>query len=94
MNSEYSDFLDSFTHWTYHITNEYLLVCDLKGFLIENNTVYGEYLLSKLMVTSQSDLSRFIRTNIGIVAILNYFRKHKCNKICTGLKLKKHAYQR
>ncbi len=90
-----SALLDCFSHWTYHKTNTYLIIYDLDGYLIENtadNTV--NYLLSDSAIICQSDRSRFTLTNINLVGILDFFRKHECNKICTNLKLKKHTFQR
>ena len=87
--SEYSNTLDSFAHWTYQITSEYLLVCDLQGFIIDKK----QYVLTDPAIICPEDNYRFSETNLGINAVHNFFANHQCNPFCKALNLKKHYKQ-
>ncbi len=81
--------LDAFSHWSYQATDEYLIVTDLQGMLIENK----EYILTDPAITSPEGHDRFSSTNLGIKGVQKFFETHKCNYICKHLNLKKHKYQ-
>ena len=79
-----------FRHWTYQITNKYLIVTDLQGF----NRSDKEYLLTDPAITSALGLLRFTNTNLGIDGEKHFFESHQCNLICKHLKLEKHEKQK
>ena len=85
----YSCTLDSFAHWTYEYSNEYLMVNDLQGMIIDKK----EYLLTDPAIACPEDHDRFTASNLGIKGIQKCFQSHQCNHICKYLKLKRHKYQ-
>ena len=59
---DYSATVNAFAHWTHQITNEYLTVTDLQGF-VKSET---EYILTDPAILSPESLLRFGVTNLGI----------------------------
>ena len=80
---------DAFAHWSYQASNEYLIVTDLQGMIIENR----EYVLTDPAIACPEDHDRFTASNLGIKGVEKYFQSHQCNHICKYLKLKRHKYQ-
>lgn len=90
----YSNTLDSFSHWTYCATNKYLLVSDLQGFIIKSKNLQpDEFLLTDPAILCPQNMNRFSVTNLGIKAVEEFFKKHRCNSFCIALKLQKHKLQ-
>ena len=85
----YSCTLDAFSHWTYQITSEYLIVTDLQGMIIDNK----EYILTDPAISSPDSPNRFSTTNLGQKGVKKFFETHSCNHLCKHLELKKHLYQ-
>jgi hypothetical protein len=88
----YACVIDAFAHWTYYITDEYLIVLDLQG-ILKSRDGRKEFILTDPAIICPEDLKRFGPTNLGIKGIQKYFEKHRCNHICQKLKLAKHRYQ-
>ena len=79
----------AFSHFTYDVTDGYLLVCDLQG--ISDVAEKGKkeiFLLTDPAIHCAKHL-RFGKTNLFSVGIEKIFRKHECNKYCQALGLKK-----
>jgi hypothetical protein len=74
----------AFSHFTYDITNGYLLVNDLQGITTEKNK--KRILLLTDPAISCKDL-RFGVTNLGEDSINAFFDRHRCNDFCRALKL-------
>ena len=87
--SIYVCLLHAFSHWTYQVTNNYLMVTDLQGFQFKNK----EYILTDPSITCPSDLEKFSSTNLGEKGLMAFFNAHRCNSFCRKLKLKKNEYQ-
>ena len=85
----YSCTLDAFAHWTYQASNEYLIVTDLQGMIIDNK----EYILTDPAIACPEDFDRFTDSNLGIKGVQKFFQSHQCNHICRHLNLKRHKYQ-
>jgi len=86
----YASTLNAFSHWTYQITSEYLVVADLQGFVKNGN----EYVLTDPAIECPDGLLRFTSTNLGIDGVKKFFESHQCNPICKYLRLKKHKCQK
>ena len=85
---EYSATLEAFCHWTYQVTDGYLMVTDIQGIRVGDR-----FILSDPAIHC-TDASRFGNTNIGEDGFSQRFSTHKCNKICKSLGLKRHPAQR
>jgi hypothetical protein len=86
--NDYACTLDTFAHWTYEATHEYLIVTDLQGFRSSSN---DKYILTDPAISCIA--RQFTDTDHGEKGISLYFRNHKCNHICQILNLKKHELQ-
>ena len=85
---EYSATLDCFAHWSYQVTDQFLVVMDIQGCARSN-----EYVLTDPAITCPDDMERFGSTNLGKKGLTKFFESHRCNHICRHLKLKKHKAQ-
>ena len=85
---DYACTLNSFSHWTFVASNEYLLVTDLQGF--ENGC---NYVLTDPAITCLDDYDRFTSTNLGKQGLKKFFESHQCNNLCENLLLKRHKHQ-
>jgi hypothetical protein len=73
----------AFSHYSHHITNGYLLVCDVQGIVHDERSVL---LLTDPAIHCPSHM-RFGRTNLGQAGIDAFFAKHTCNSYCSKLGL-------
>ena len=80
----------AFSHFTYDITDGYLLVCDLQGVCVIDLKRKETLLLTDPAIHC-SKLLRFGKTNLGNLGIDKFFQKHVCNKYCHALGLKNNA---
>ena len=78
----------AFSHFTYDVTDGYLLVCDLQGIDTTNGKGEKILLLTDPAIHCQKHI-RFGKTNLGLTGINRFFKKHVCNKYCSALGLKK-----
>ena len=83
----YSSTLDAFSHWTYDITDGFLVVVDLQGVDREK-----QYILTDPSINCIEP--RFGLTNLGNVGIKMFFKSHSCNNVCQAMGLKKNRYMR
>jgi hypothetical protein len=77
----------AFSHFTHHVTDGYLLVCDLQG--IVTNSGKGEPIL--LLTDPAIHCAKHIcfgKTNLGGLGIDKFFKRHICNKFCLALGLR------
>ena len=88
----YNNTLTAFAHWSYQVSDEYLIVTDLQGFL-DKSRGDERYLLTDPAITCLDDFDRFSSTNLGKEGLKFFFKGHQCNPICQSLCLKKHKYQ-
>ena len=88
VNEEYfSSLLDAFSHWTYVITEGYLIVVDLQG-IEENN----QFILTDPSINCIEP--QFGRTNMGDTGIDQFFKTHRCGSVCEAMKLPKNNFMR
>jgi hypothetical protein len=80
----------AFSHFTYDITDGYLLVCDLQGVCVIDLKRKETLLLTDPAIHCSKHL-RFGKTNLGNLGIDKFFQKHVCNKYCHALGLKNNA---
>ena len=74
--------LAAFSHWSYVITENYLIVVDLQGVDREN-----KYILTDPSIHSQDP--QFGNTNLGKAGIEQFFKSHKYSEICAAMNLPK-----
>ena len=86
--NDYAHLLNAFSHWTFDITDEYLIVTDLQGFIYKND----DYILTDPAILCVDD-NRFGSTNLGLIGIKHFFANHRCNQVCKKLKLKRNSFQ-
>lgn len=86
-NNEWSATMETFTHWTYHITDGYIMITDIQGIYQS-----GEFILTDPAIHCLSK-ARFGNTNLSEKGMNLFFEKHKCNQICKALKLHKNQKQ-
>jgi len=72
----------AFSHFTYEVSNQEILVCDVQGV----NDIYTD---PQFHTKRGIDDPRFGTGNLGTFGIAGFFRKHRCNQICLYLKLKR-----
>ncbi|KAI1701968.1 alpha-kinase family domain-containing protein [Ditylenchus destructor] len=89
LNFEVVELLMAFSHWSYQITDGYLMVVDLEGVLSMAESG-GKILELTDPAIHCKDLTRFGRTNLGEEGMKIFFARHKCNKFCQGMELEKH----
>ena len=88
VNEEFfSGLLDAFSHWTYVITENYLIVVDLQG--IDQD---DQYILTDPSIHCEDP--KFGKTNLGDVGIKQFFKTHRCGSVCEAMKLPKNKYMR
>ena len=85
--AHYSPLLAAFSHWTFVVTDNYLLVVDLQGVDREN-----KYILTDPSIHCEDP--KFGNTNLGIVGIEQFFKTHKCNDICAAMRLPKNKHMK
>ena len=88
---EYAASLNAFSHWTYQVTDGYLMVVDLQGVRITNPT--GPKFTLTDPALHCKDLTRFCSTNLGKDGMHRFFRTHHCNSICKAMNLQPHRHQ-
>ena len=84
----YAASLNAFSHWTYQVTDGYLMVVDLQGAQITSHT--GPKFTLTDPALHCKDLARFLSTNLGKKGMHRFFRTHHCNSICKAMRLKTH----
>ncbi|XP_028401291.1 alpha-protein kinase vwkA-like [Dendronephthya gigantea] len=89
--NEYAATLNAFSHWTYHVTDGYLMVVDLQG--VKHSTGDGFKFTLTDPALHCKDLTRFSSTNLGTAGMHRFFRTHHCNSICKAMSLPLHRHQ-
>eukprot|EP00494_Astrolonche_serrata_P029704 UN29971 len=69
----------AFSHFTYELSNQEILVCDLQGV----NDVYTD---PQFHTKKGMHDERFGTGNLGMHGVTAFFREHRCNQICNFLK--------
>ena len=90
--SDYSNTLDAFSHWSYIKTGGYLTVSDLQGLRKTSGAEKeGKFILTDPAISCVE--RQFTSTDLGEFGITKYFEKHMCNSHCRDLKLPRHVSQ-
>ena len=79
-NTEENKIAQCFSHWTFEKTSGKYLIHDLQGVKLK--------LTDLQITTTDSGHGDFGSGNLGVVAIIGFLIKHKCNEFCKNLKLK------
>ncbi|XP_038045235.1 uncharacterized protein LOC119719812 [Patiria miniata] len=72
----------AFSHFTYHESNGTALVCDLQGVRSRAGYKFTDPAVS----SSGTQLGFYGSTDLGICGIVKFFKNHRCNELCKGLK--------
>ena len=88
---EYAATLNAFSHWTYQVTNHYLMVVDLQG--VKSTSPTGPRFALTDPALHCKDVTRFCSTNLGNEGMRRFFRTHHCNSICRAMNLQPHRHQ-
>lgn len=86
-----SDFLQAFSHWVYHHTDNQILLCDLQG-VYDEEGYYPKFLLTDPCICSRVEVSRkrcYGASDVGSKGFRSFHASHKCNNICRGLGLER-----
>ena len=78
----------AFSHFSYDVTDSYLLVCDLQGISTVDSKGKATFLLTDPAIHCSTHY-RFGKTNLQEVGIQKFFEKHVCNEFCRALGLVK-----
>jgi Mg-chelatase subunit ChlD len=84
-----SDYLQAFTHFTYLFTNKKVMVCDLQG-VYNCDMVPPTFELTDPAIHYRSSVGRvmvFGRTDKGVGGMRLFFHTHKCSEICKWMRL-------
>ena len=76
----------AFSHFSYDVTDGYLLVCDLQGVSTTDKNGKDTLLLTDPAIHCAKHL-RFGKTNLGSLGMKRFFKRHVCNKYCKALGL-------
>eukprot|EP00752_Nemacystus_decipiens_P008919 g7962.t1 len=89
-----TDYLQAFSHFTYHHSERTMLVCDLQGVMSDNSPedphVAGVFELTDPVIHFQSKTGQkqvYGRTDLGRKGMHKFFRTHECNDVCKLLDL-------
>ena len=85
--TNYSATLDAFSHWTYTVTEGFLMVVDLQG--VDRD---DKYILTDPSVHCKEP--RFGLTNLGDYGMEQFFKSHRCGSVCEAMKLEKNRYMK
>ena len=85
--ANYSATLDAFSHWTYTITEGFLMVVDLQG--VDRD---DRYILTDPSIHCKEP--RFGLTNLGNYGMEQFFKSHRCGSVCEAMKLEKNRYMK
>ena len=83
----YSPLLDAFSHWTYDVTNGFLLIVDIQG--VERDDCF---ILTDPAINCVEQ--RFGGTNIGEVGAELFFAMHECSDVCLSMGLRKNKHMK
>ncbi len=86
--NDFASTLNAFSHWTYDLTNHYLMVVDLQG--IQHGT--NQYVLTDPAIHCKDP--RFGTTNLGRVGMETFFEVHECNRVCSLMGLKPNRFMK
>ena len=85
--TNYSATLDAFSHWTYTVTEGFLMVVDLQG--VDRD---DKYILTDPSVHCKEP--RFGLTNLGAYGMEQFFKSHRCGSVCEAMNLEKNRYMK
>ena len=70
---------ETFSHFTYHVTKEEMIVLDIQG---HNYKLYDPEIATATLSDEVDEEFFFCAGNLPCIAIHNFFSKHKCSKFC------------
>jgi len=79
----------AFSHYSYNVSDNRLIVVDLQGIKRDNG-----YILTDPAIHSQNKSITYGTTDRGEQGLHEFFKTHSCNKICSKLKLPPHTQQK
>jgi hypothetical protein len=68
--------MQALSHFSYHVTNETMLLCDLQGGVYKDGFVLTDPVV-------MSETGEFGPTDLGQAGIDTFFSRHKCNQYCS-----------
>lgn len=74
-SASWSQVLQALSHFTYHISNEQFLLCDLQGGIYNNSVI-----LTDPVILSRDKV--YGKTDLGPKGISSFFSNHRCNQYC------------
>ena len=80
--TNYSATLDAFSHWTYTVTESFLMVVDLQG--VDRD---DKYILTDPSIHCKEP--RFGLANLGNYGMEQFFKLHRCGIVCEAMELEK-----
>jgi hypothetical protein len=85
-----SDYLQAFTHFTYRVTNQKVMVCDLQG-VYDTDAVPPKFELTDPAIHYASRRREMVfgRTDKGKKGMDLFFQTHKCTSVCKLMQLSK-----
>jgi hypothetical protein len=75
------DVMQAVSHFSYHVSNGELVVCDFTGAFFDQSS---DLVLIDPVILSRSE--RWGATDLGSIGISTFFSQHKCNAFCQGKK--------
>ena len=83
------DFVQAFSHWVYEYTHHVAIVCDLQGILDMEGKRPLFRLTDPAICSKDNKRNKYCygKTDLGMVGIRDFCRKHNCNDVCKGLML-------
>ncbi|KAG7667698.1 hypothetical protein Ndes2526B_g01909 [Nannochloris sp. 'desiccata'] len=69
--------MQALSHYSYHITNGRLLLCDLQGGIYQDG-----FILTDPVIISQ-ERGEYGPTDLGEAGMATFFSRHKCNQFCS-----------
>lgn len=83
---EHIDIVEAFCHFTYHVTEHYLIVCDIQGIVCRVRDK-PTLLLTDPAIHCDKHKLRFGKTNLKKDGMDMFLSSHTCNKYCRSLGL-------
>merc|ERR1711964_723301 len=79
---------EAFSHYSYHVTEGFLLVCNLQGYRGPPPGQYGDkWNFTDPAIHSKTHRYGVELNDFGILGMIRFFESHTCNGICRRLGL-------
>lgn len=77
VSSAWTDAMQALSHFSYHISNKQVLLCDLQG-----GSYRKGFVLTDPVVMSSNNSQAYGPTDLGPRGISTFFAHHQCNRFC------------